>query len=715
MKIYTPIGSKERLFEMMKGVNKIELNESYSSGNVLEMAFNELKINQLEVEPQDTGDENIVNLLGTDSQGNTVSFTFHIEFTDSVQDNVFEVTEAKLISFAFDDAMGGESVEMGENELQQFNASHASDMIEIAGNYVDYNQVQVGQPEEIDELYEEAIKKIDSYPFGGTPERMQTSKAYGDEKPTNASVRVKSPELNKFEFVDEGMGIKPDVSNAGQKYFNKLDPEIKEMVITQAKQMIDAELAKNDMKYFDIPQEVYRAKIKELAVMQYERYLASLNEEETKEKKEKGDYPDQMGKKFKPKNQIPKKKKKPQTVVKLGEQYEEDDLGIPDFDIPTDVNAQKAAHGDMYKDNQNYNKGKEFDNWKTSVSYNTTFAEGYEEDDIDIPDLEIPVDKNAMKVAKSDIRKDTVIDNEPEADSDDSYDFVFNEEELSPEENPELTDAPESGEIDGDNKLQGGLADDKEPKDFDPEQLAMGLKVEMEHTDDPKLALEIAMDHLMEIPDYYTHLDKMEADAGVEDDDDAEMTDRLLGYEPKNVGDEIKLDEEDDLFARMGDIFRPSSGSNATGRKKHAVVFDGTSAYVEDINNVPTDAEVKAAYDNIDDAQAHADELNGEAGNISEASAGNKTKMFKIGEYAIGGIIKVDIDNKSGVQGGEVAISALDWNTKRPVQGTRFVATNINGIDEYLNELTSSYYAEMVMKWIKENTNAGANQNSYGW
>ena len=143
--------------------------------------------------------------------------------------------------------------------------------------------------------------------------------------------------------------------------------------------------------------------------------------------------------------------------------------------------------------------------------------------------------------------------------------------------------------------------------------------------------------------------------------------------------------------------------------------FDGTSAYVEDINNVPTDAEVKAAYDNIDDAQAHADELNGEAGNISEASSGNKTKMFKIGEYAVGGIIKVDIDNKSGVQGGEVAISALDWNTKRPVQGTRFVATNINGIDEYLNELTSSYYAEMVMKWIKENTNAGANQNSYGW
>jgi len=38
----------------------------------------------------------------------------------------------------------------------------------------------------------------------------------------------------------------------------------------------------------------------------------------------------------------------------------------------------------------------------------------------------------------------------------------------------------------------------------------MGIKVELEHTNSKKLAKEIAMDHLAEIPDYYARLKKME-------------------------------------------------------------------------------------------------------------------------------------------------------------------------------------------------------------
>jgi hypothetical protein len=41
-------------------------------------------------------------------------------------------------------------------------------------------------------------------------------------------------------------------------------------------------------------------------------------------------------------------------------------------------------------------------------------------------------------------------------------------------------------------------------------QLEMGIKVEMEHTDDEKTAKEIAMDHLWEDPTYYTKLKRME-------------------------------------------------------------------------------------------------------------------------------------------------------------------------------------------------------------
>ena len=48
---------------------------------------------------------------------------------------------------------------------------------------------------------------------------------------------------------------------------------------------------------------------------------------------------------------------------------------------------------------------------------------------------------------------------------------------------------------------------------FDPKQIKMGIGVEKEHTDCPKIAVEIAKDHLAEIPDYYTRLKKMEDEA----------------------------------------------------------------------------------------------------------------------------------------------------------------------------------------------------------
>lgn len=49
--------------------------------------------------------------------------------------------------------------------------------------------------------------------------------------------------------------------------------------------------------------------------------------------------------------------------------------------------------------------------------------------------------------------------------------------------------------------------------EYDPEQIKMGVAVEHEHTDDPWEALQIAKDHLAEIPDYYTKLKKMESGA----------------------------------------------------------------------------------------------------------------------------------------------------------------------------------------------------------
>lgn len=58
---------------------------------------------------------------------------------------------------------------------------------------------------------------------------------------------------------------------------------------------------------------------------------------------------------------------------------------------------------------------------------------------------------------------------------------------------------------------QGQVPDEQ----FNPEELKMGIEVELEHTDDEDIAKMIAKAHLMEIPDYYTRLKKMEDEAKV--------------------------------------------------------------------------------------------------------------------------------------------------------------------------------------------------------
>lgn len=60
------------------------------------------------------------------------------------------------------------------------------------------------------------------------------------------------------------------------------------------------------------------------------------------------------------------------------------------------------------------------------------------------------------------------------------------------------------------DKIPGGLADKKKPSDFDSKKLKQGIKIEMEHTSDKKVAEEIAMDHLTEDINYYDKLKEIE-------------------------------------------------------------------------------------------------------------------------------------------------------------------------------------------------------------
>lgn len=78
------------------------------------------------------------------------------------------------------------------------------------------------------------------------------------------------------------------------------------------------------------------------------------------------------------------------------------------------------------------------------------------------------------------------------------------------------------------------------------------------------------------------------------------------------------------------------------------------------------------------------------------------TKSFRIGECAVGGIIKVDITGKV------IQIKALDWNTKKAVSTGSAMSDEpqcSQKIEEYLMDLTTCYYAGKIMEWIKSKLN----------
>jgi hypothetical protein len=86
------------------------------------------------------------------------------------------------------------------------------------------------------------------------------------------------------------------------------------------------------------------------------------------------------------------------------------------------------------------------------------------------------------------------------------------------------------------------------------------------------------------------------------------------------------------------------------------------------------------------------------------------TKTFKIGEYCKGGIITVEIKGKN------IAVIGKNWDYS---QGTRRGSNQKNAkewtreevlstdddarrkLDFFLNDLTSSYYSDEVLKWIE--------------
>lgn len=96
-----------------------------------------------------------------------------------------------------------------------------------------------------------------------------------------------------------------------------------------------------------------------------------------------------------------------------------------------------------------------------------------------------------------------------------------------------------------------------------------------------------------------------------------------------------------------------------------------------------------------------------------------KTKTWKIGEYAKGGIITVEIHGKTiliigkdwdystGSRRSSNQSNAKEW-TRREIKADESNRSDVRWkIDLFLNDLTSSYYADQILKWIESKVKLG--------
>jgi len=541
MKIHKSIGSKERFLEMFQGVNKLQINEVAANtvqngSQLIDKTFEEFATKVAQVKQTNTqvvGEDNFVEIVTADNDGNQITFTFKVNSSEGDQDGVFHVDNAVLTKFKV--VSQNLNVDWDENMkfVQEFNVNHAGEIANVVAEYADFETETTAVDD--DEIYEDAVRLIDKVPYKKGTETMQTNKAYADQKPTNPDLRVHATELDKF--VSE---MEDYVNNADTEDEFALPNDNGKALPSDDDGSIgvdpyDQEVANDGNDDWKISGKKLAKPKKAPPYMEKtgskERAVPSWAEDLMEDGDAVGEATDQD--------------KYEDVVFMQGEEADEpleilktqgEDAAIQYLmqwhDSGNHMGSQELGHG---SNDQTYEKDGYHMSWNFPLNYIGLAYElsGVNEDAEkgDYPDQMGKKFKPKNQFPKKKKKPQSVV-------------------KLSEEDTVDV----EVG-----NELEGGLGDDASLSDFCPKQLAMGLEVEMEHTDDPKVALEIAMDHLTELPDYYTRLNDMEADAetngaGSTDpmnpsgclpqsvlppmgDDDSEETDELLGYKPHNVND----------------------------------------------------------------------------------------------------------------------------------------------------------------------------------
>jgi hypothetical protein len=138
------------------------------------------------------------------------------------------------------------------------------------------------------------------------------------------------------------------------------------------------------------------------------------------------------------------------------------------------------------------------------------------------------------------------------------------------------------------DEIPGGEADGRPDSDFPPDALAAGREVEMEHTDDPVMATEIAKDHLAENDMYYHHLKHMEDQMGVGDKEAAaknEAIDILRDMAEKKASRELAENIGTGVGSVLGAVPGLAAGAygglaaNELAHTKDIVSHKGPSAH----------------------------------------------------------------------------------------------------------------------------------------
>jgi hypothetical protein len=513
MKVKTQIGSKQRFIEMMERVNGIKLNEDFGTDNnnnsnnnsmmILSQGFKALQNGELNIQGggsnnttvQMDDDNSYIEINGVDDNRNNYKFGFKLTYNEGELDNTYNVDSVNLTNFEYRNSDGTQTFKLDENTLNDFNSKYSNELFDVINDYVDVKSPAV-QSADLDEAITmiDAIK-TDSYPYGGGSERMQTGINYVDQKPTNAKLRVKSPELDKIvegDYPDAlGKEFSPEKNYPKEKKKNKIK-KVKLGESTDQEQYENVVFLQGDEAYQ--PLEILNDKGEDAAL----EYLKQWH------------YP--------------------------GEHEGTDHLGHGSSDHVYEKDGYIMSWNNalgyigLQYDLSNMDENEEFGKEDDQMSHQSFDDEPEEQNSDDAPIRSI--DPYASKMGKP---------------SDDNIEQLEKDKE-------------EAGDM-----IQGGLADDKSPLEFDPDQILMGMEVEKEHTDNPLIAMEIVMDHLVEDPEYYTEKDNPEdsaqqnaaedaegeennkydmtnPDNGMESPtDDKEETDILLGYKPKNVGENIEV------------------------------------------------------------------------------------------------------------------------------------------------------------------------------